>query len=258
MNNFADSATKPSPWNPRLLLFFHLLAILILLSWLIPFSRQGWDIFDQQIYRYLNGSLLWGESWQAFWAIANWRPFDLVPGTIILIMLGLWLRQSPSLKEANRRIIQIALFALLIGFIKVVSFEIIVDLFDFRRLSPTRIFDDGLRLTEMVTWIKTKDSSGSSFPGDHALVMILLTGFFFFHQGRKAGFQALVLLFPFYLPRLVGGAHWSTDILIGSLCLGLLGLAWWRGSPLSERLPTQIAERLDHPLTWFSKKIVKT
>ena len=37
-------------------------------------------MLDESIFRFLNGTLAYGAAWQGFWAIANWRPFDLVAG----------------------------------------------------------------------------------------------------------------------------------------------------------------------------------
>ncbi|MBF0188559.1 MAG: phosphatase PAP2 family protein [Magnetococcales bacterium] len=225
----------PPIWQPKWLISAHVVAIILMGSWLLPATRPLWDALDTVVFRTLNGTLAWGSVWQGFWAIANWRPFDILAGIVILMFLLHWFRSEPR-SELGGRLVAFLLFGVVVVTTKVVSFQTIVDIFDYHRPSPTWVFEDTLRLTQLVDWIKTKDASGSSFPGDHALVLVMTTFFFVIHGGRRLGSWAAVAFIPFVLPRLVGGAHWITDILCGAIPLALVGLSWWYATPLYGRV----------------------
>ncbi|MEN8469449.1 hypothetical protein AAH476_33470, partial [Enterobacter cloacae subsp. cloacae] len=47
---------------------------------------------------------------------------------------------------------------------------------------------------------------------------------------------ALVIVVVFAFPRVMIGAHWLTDIAVGSLTAVLIGLPWVLMTPLSDRV----------------------
>ncbi|MCX8000300.1 MAG: phosphatase PAP2 family protein [Leptospiraceae bacterium] len=71
------------------------------------------------------------------------------------------------------------------------------------------------------TTLKIKDRSKSSFPGDHANFLLL----FCFFYGSVVGGPLNKYLYMYAslrsLPRLIVGAHWFSDILVGSLSMTL-------------------------------------
>jgi membrane-associated phospholipid phosphatase len=48
----------------------------------------------------------------------------------------------------------------------------------------------------------------------------------------------------FSLPRVMAGAHWFSDIAVGSLSVALVGLSWWLLTPAS-----------DYLVNWFYHKL---
>ena len=54
-------------------------------------------------------------------------------------------------------------------------------------------------------------------------------------QNQKANTLAVPYALFITAPRLVGGAHWASDILLGSLPLAVLGFIWGYLTPLRER-----------------------
>lgn len=54
--------------------------------------------------------------------------------------------------------------------------------------------------------------------------------------GKKAFTIALLIVVIFAFPRVMIGAHWLTDIVVGSLSAVLIGLPWVLMTPLSDRL----------------------
>lgn len=68
--------------------------------------------------------------------------------------------------------------------------------------------------------------SGDSFPGDHGLMLMIYAGFMLRYFGKKAFVVSCIILIIFMLPRIMAGAHWFTDIAVGSLSISLVGLSW--------------------------------
>ena len=48
--------------------------------------------------------------------------------------------------------------------------------------------------------------------------------------------MGLLIVVVFFLPRVMAGAHWFTDIAVGSLSVVLVGLSWWLLTPASDKL----------------------
>lgn len=82
---------------------------------------------------------------------------------------------------------------------------------------------------------KTKDYSGDSFPGDHGLMLMIYAGFMLRYFGKKAFAVSCIILIIFMLPRIMAGAHWFTDIVVGSLSISLVGLSWVLLTPVSDK-----------------------
>jgi membrane-associated phospholipid phosphatase len=222
-------AAKPQlAWRPGLIVLLTMAAALLLASWLLAPMRTLWDRLDLAVFSALNGSLAGGGAWSVFWSLANWRPFDAVGGGIILLLAFIWLKNTPR-KQLHFNAVMLVVFAAML-----ISTNILVQLFqeaiDYHRYSPSLVVDGAVRLSDQVTWIDMKDSSKDSFPGDHAFVIFCAIAFFWVHAGRKSGLAALVLLVPLILPRLVGGAHWLTDITAGAVPMTLFCCALWFGT----------------------------
>jgi membrane-associated phospholipid phosphatase len=69
----------------------------------------------------------------------------------------------------------------------------------------------------------TKDASKDSFPGDHGMMLLIFASFMWRYFGRRAFAIALVIFVVFAFPRVMIGAHWFTDIAVGSLTAVLIG-----------------------------------
>lgn len=208
--------------KPGWLLLWWAIAALLFTSWLQPSTRAGWDILDAQIFYWLNGTLESGRYWQGFWALVNWRPFDIVAAGIILLISFFWIYKQPR----ESRINSLAGLSLLLLIILATRFSaaFLLYLTEYQRYSPSITLQPSYRLSELVVWIEAKDYHKDCFPGDHGYVIISCVVFFFVKAGRKWGWLSLVLLSPFMLPRLVSGAHWLTDILVGSGSMALISL----------------------------------
>lgn len=207
----------------------HMIVLLLLVSWFwqdLPF-RGWWDSLDRRLFFALNGSMEGSPASQKFWAIANHRAFDLVSAVLVLALFAIYaLRdQGRALAKALAQFLLFFLFTLcVIEFAKL--------FLDIGRKSPSLVLEPVLRLSELVPEIRAKDASGNSFPGDHATVLMIYTGYLWKVAGRRYGIAMVIIAILFVLPRVVGGAHWATDVLVGGLSVALFGLAWLFATPL--------------------------
>jgi membrane-associated phospholipid phosphatase len=223
------------------LLFWWVLAGIWFVSWLFPATRMVWDELDQVIFFSLNGSLADSTFWQSFWAIANWRLFDVIAATLILIIGFSW---AYSL-DPGQRLSALSGLGVLLFIILATRFSAAYLLYvaDYQRHSPTLTLTPAHRLSELVSWIDAKDYHRDCFPGDHGYVVIACIVFFYIVAAKSWGLISLLLLSPFMLPRLFSGAHWATDIIIGSGTMALISMPLLFATPLY-RLATTALNRL--------------
>jgi membrane-associated phospholipid phosphatase len=245
------SDQNKSTWSPTLLIILNLLAACLLISWLLPTTRVWWDVVDFSIFNFFNNSLKSGKGWQTFWAITNWRLFDIIQFILVFGIAFYWVFERDK-QFAKQRIMEFFYFVLLCYFINLI-FHIALLLLDYRRLSPTKIIDGAFRLSKTVTWLMIKDSSNTSFPGDHGFVLICASAFFWMKGGFRLGLVSSVLFAPFLFPRLIVGAHWATDILVGSIFMSLIAISWYFGTSIQSKLPLWSTKKC---FTLYNKEIL--
>lgn len=241
----SGNAACGGSWYPAYCVAGTGLAAALLASWLAPFSRPWWDALDAAVFGLLNPTLAAEGAWQTIWAIANWRPFDLVAAAIIFGFVLAWLRSEAN-GCVHGRLAQFLAFCVLLLLGKAAE-HLLLDLTGYRRPSPTLFFPDAVRLSELVTWIRVKDRGSTVFPGDHAFVIFATIGFIRICIGRRAGLLAALMLVPFTLPRLVAGAHWLTDIVIGGLGMALVLLSLAYATPFA----TRVSNAVERHLPWL-------
>ncbi len=163
-------------------------------------------------------------------AITNNRAFD---GCSLLamgcLMLSFWLKEDQT---GRRRIVIIGLVMLLAA---VVINQLAQHLMPVKRASPSLYFPNINRVSELLH-ISTKDASKDSFPGDHGMMLLIFSAFMLRYFGKKAFAIALIIVVVFAFPRVMIGAHWLTDIAVGSLSAVLIGIPWCLMTPMSDRL----------------------
>lgn len=222
--------------RPGMLAAFPAIPALSVGAWLHPTTREMWDAVDLAVFRALNGTLDRPPWWQVTWAVANHRAFDVVP---FVITIALMLRHTfgDGARHAVSRgaAIAAAVLAMLIGR-KLGT----MPMRPIERESPSLVVDGAVRLSEVVPWIDAKDSSGHSFPGDHCLFLIMLTIFFWVSAGRRTGLVFVGITLVFSLPRLVCGAHWLSDDLVGSVAIALPAMGLYLGTPLHGALTRRL------------------
>ncbi|WP_130830814.1 phosphatase PAP2 family protein [[Erwinia] mediterraneensis] len=210
-------------------LLLNLLGIGLFLSWYLLPQHGFWFGLDKAIFFRFNDLLLDHPGFALLVAITNFRGFDLVS----LLAMGLlyfhyWQRETPP---GRRRLLAIGITMLL----SAVVLNQLGHLLPVQHASPTLYFDNIHRVSEL-TGIPAKDASKDSFPGDHGMMLMIFACFMWRYFGLRAFFTGVVIVVLFSLPRVMAGAHWFTDIAVGSLSVVLVGLSWWLLTPGSDRL----------------------
>ncbi|MTD42616.1 phosphatase PAP2 family protein [Erwinia sp. CPCC 100877] len=219
------------------ILLLNALGIALFFSWYPPLNQGFWFTIDSGIFHFFNAGLVNSRAFLWLVAITNNRAFDLCSLLSMgLLMLSYWREANP---RERRHIFIMGLTMLLTA----VVLNQLGQRIPVERPSPTLTFENVHRVRDLLP-IATKDASRDSFPGDHGMMLMIFAGFMLRYFGRRAFSTALVIVAIFSLPRMMIGAHWFTDIFVGSLSVVLVGLPWCLMTPLSDR----IIDWFDHHL----------
>jgi membrane-associated phospholipid phosphatase len=225
----------------------HVLAAALLISYVLPSGYESWRNLDSRVFFFLNGSLVDQGAWEWWWAWANTRYQD----ALVALFIGLCLVYPVS--GFSREDLQKSLFLyvamMLVLMVAKVAFSVVVDLFEWSGQSPTLVLSPAVRLSDLFPGMPIKDASTDSFPGDHAAVLWAWAGFVVLHSRSLRSCLIAGLPLLMILPRLVGGAHWTSDVVVGGLVIAIPTLAWTYYSP--------IVSRLADGLAWLGQPILR-
>ncbi|HGM6907281.1 TPA: phosphatase PAP2 family protein [Serratia marcescens] len=223
--------------NLPLILLFNLLGVALFLSWFLPANHGGWYTLDSAIFFFFNRHLATDPAFLHLVAITNNRAFDVISLLAMgLLYLYFYLKQDAA---GRRRLVITGVVMLLTA----VVLNQLGHLLPVKHPSPTLTFDNIYRVSEL-TGIPTKDASSDSFPGDHGMMLIIFSCFMLRYFGRRAFAVALLITLLFSLPRVMIGAHWFTDIAVGSLSVVLVGASWVLMTPCSDWIVDRLNRRL--------------
>ncbi|MCG9171920.1 phosphatase PAP2 family protein [Yersinia enterocolitica] len=223
--------------NLPTILLLNLLGIALFFSWYIPANHGFWFKIDSAIFFYFNQHLLSSPPFLHLVAITNNRAFDVIS----LICMGLlYLYFYMKETTAGRRRLIVTGFVMLLT---AVILNQLGHLLPVSHPSPTLTFENINRVNEL-TGIPTKDASSDSFPGDHGMMLMIFACFMLRYFSRGAFVIALLIVVLFSMPRIMIGAHWFTDIAVGSLSIVLVGMSWILLTPLSDKLINVINRNL--------------
>ncbi|HIE5387029.1 TPA: phosphatase PAP2 family protein [Enterobacter cancerogenus] len=213
-----------------LILLLNALGLAIFFSWYLPVNHGFWFPLDSGLFHFFNQELVKSRAFLWLVAITNNRAFDAISLLAMgCLMLSFWLKED---KSGRRHILIMGLVMLLTA---VIINQLAQHLMPVKRASPTLYFTDIYRVSELLH-IPTKDASKDSFPGDHGMMLLIFSAFMLRYFGKKAFGIALIIVVVFIFPRVMIGAHWLTDIVVGSLTAVLIGLPWCLMTPLTDRL----------------------
>ena len=223
---------KRMRWTPFLLC--HLVALLLLGSWFFPPTRLLWDKLDLYTFSCLNLSLQTKPLTQIFWALTNVKSADAFGAAFMAIFFLLYAFDAKG-EERRLRVAQF-LYLCLWGEIGILLSKEVVEIFmqkiSFARASPTLTLDNAVKLSQAIPWLKVKDVAKFCFPSDHAIILFQWLAFVWFFCSWRYRIAALCWTLFFIMPRLVAGAHWLSDALVGSVSYVAILMAWATCTPL--------------------------
>jgi len=247
----------PARWRLPGLVACNLAALMLFASWRWPRTKLIWDGLDAAAFQLLNAPLAGNALWAQLWGVCNMRPVDLGFGLVMLAILikGNFIFPATRVRQALYAFVAVLALLLLI---RVGPLNELVKAMHWQRASPSLTVEGAVRLTVLFPdWVKTwhmKDSSGVSFPGDHASILLLWA---IFLSSVARGWRLWViwgLALLFMLPRLVSGAHWLSDVLVGGVFLALLAVGWGFCTPYAATA-SALMERLFAPVVRLLGKL---
>ena len=225
----------------KLLLLCHVGVALLLGSFLWPVTFPFWQSLDISIFKFLNHTLE-GHPWiQVFWALVNHKKADLVEDAIFLLFFILSIRATPKEKRIRRTAEFIFCILIAGSLIHFVNRSFLKSHVLIPRVSPSLVITPCVRLSQEVPWMSVKDETVTCFPGDHATTLLLFSILYTFFAGRKLGLYAALYAIFRLLPRLIVGAHWASDSIVGSGSLVLFFMSWVLCTPFH----TWIIDRIE-------------
>jgi len=235
-------------WKIKSLVVVNLFAVILFVSFLNEPMSSFWYELDSSLFWSFNNSLAWGETWQTIWGIANNRAFDIVAvGTIIIPFLYY------GHKKENWKLSRTISILIFIALVAVTSL-LIAKKIPIQRASPTIHFPDSAKITELVSF-STKDSSSDSFPGDHGIGLMIFAGFAFYYLSTSYGIVVSFLAVFFTFPRVMVGAHWVSDELVGAISFGLIALSIVFYTPLHSIVLSKIESIVESIINRIKNKV---
>lgn len=231
----------------------HLLAALLLFTLFWPPSQALWQTVDIALFKWLNSSLQDRPLWQLFWACANHKLADWVEDICILTFFIIHVRSFPSFirpRKIAELLFCVLYIAAILYFINRLLFR---EHLEIPRISPTLFLQDTVRLSHEIPWLSIKDTSSNSFPGDHATTALLFATFLSILASRKMAICAILYGIFLCLPRLITGAHWFSDIFVGSGAIVLITTSWAFFTPFF----SNCTKLLEKPLFKLAKRGAK-
>jgi len=245
-------------WSWKPFIACHLFALALLLLWLWEPTRAAMDLFDFSLFSLLNEPLATNGAWRLTWAVASTRPFDLLVGVILLLLLirGDWIFKASQARAATFGFLCAAVVLVVVR----ILYAKIAHKLGWQHASISRLSEGAVHLGDYFpSWQGTvftiKDASARSFPGDHASVLLIWA--LFLTLFARTSLQWVViwgLALLLMLPRLVAGAHWSQDDYIGGVQMALVALAWSCFTPLAAKGSAALVRWTD-PLFRLAAKI---
>lgn len=190
-----------------------------------------WDYMDAMTYLSMHAFFLKTDFSQKFWAIMNSRIADNTSHALYILILVRYVFSDEG-RYIKRRSFQALFVILAVVMSVIVSKGVQSELsnhFSIKRDSPSLVLSYDVKLSTVLPGLENvKDASRRSFPGDHAMTLLLLCSFIFWLTNRIS-FRIITLFVTvlFIMPRLISGGHWFTDILMGSLPIAMFALTLW-------------------------------
>jgi len=198
-------------------------ALLLLFSLFVLPTKSLWASFDSWVFHACNSYVAHHPIQRIFWALANIKITDLFGALFFIGCFATYILEATG-QERRKRSAQLLYtllwFEISILLTKQLLIGPLINALSLWRKGPTLLFPDtSYFLSRLVFWHKTKDCSHSCFPGDHAIIIFHWCALFYYFAGKKWGIPTALFGIFFLFPRLISGAHWASDLLVGSLSI---------------------------------------
>lgn len=227
-------------WQPRPLVISLVLAALLFITFMAPVTAPFWHVVDVHIAFALNGLVAGNHAQQLLWSLGNMHAFDFVIAAVMLALLLHYVargtRATMSIRGAQTIVICV-LLVVLVAITRELLFK------HMHTESPSLVLQPFTRLSHH-TSLDIKDASVVSFPGDHATVVATFVYLLWALAGWRYGLAALLIAIVACMPRLVAGAHWFSDDLVGGLGTALVTVPWVVFTPVAAWLVARLAPLL--------------
>ena len=224
------------------ILFLNCIGAALLASWWLPAQHGFWFDIDKSIFYFFNHLLTESKQFLYLVALTNLRAFDVVAFVfMLLIFYNIYKKQNAE----GRRWMFCMGVTMLVSAVIAKQFNSSLPV---TRPSPTNFFPDSNFVSQLSGW-PCKDRSGDSFPGDHGMMLLIFSGFMLKYFGWHVFSKCLVVFVIFSLPRIMAGAHWFTDVAVGSVASVLIVLSWIILTPAADRFICWLKSRV--PLKYF-------
>ncbi|MBQ8920159.1 MAG: phosphatase PAP2 family protein [Acidaminococcaceae bacterium] len=228
--------------------FCNIAGIFLFLSWYLPKNHGFWFTIDKNIFFFFNKLIGESSTFLYLVAVTNFRAFDSVA---FIFMLGIFLYYFIRQDAVGKRRMFCMGIAMLLSVILV---KLADGWLNIKRASASLYFanlQEPVNFVSQMTGWHVKDHSSQSFPGDHGMMLLIFTSFMGRYFGKKAFLSGLLVFLVFSLPRIMSGAHWFTDIAVGSVSIVLVVMSWVLLTPFSDRIIHWLESKL--PLSIFKK-----
>lgn len=211
------------------------MALGLIALWAWPESRAWLQQLSLTLFVVLNGSMADAPLWSQIVAIANIRATDLATALLMALFLlkGGWAIERNAVRRGFVGFVLLLIWLLLF---REVLLSPLSQWAGWKLPSPSMAVDGAISTASHVGPFRVKAGDRTSFPGDHAAVLFAWLGYLMLVGNRHRLWRWLVpaalLVLVMMLPRLIIGAHWLTDNLIGGLVIAALSLAWTCMTPL--------------------------
>jgi membrane-associated phospholipid phosphatase len=227
-----NPTTASKTWKFKTLLLCHVIGAILFVSLFWPFTQAYWESIDIAFFKLVNSTLKDRPCWQLFWAFANHKLADWIEDLCVLCFFIAYVRQAHR-NLRTRKVAELLFCVLYIGaIIYFINRMLFRENLHIPRLSPTLVLEDSVRLSEEIPWMSIKDDSSKSFPGDHGTTALLFAASFSYLAGWRLGLFASLYAAFLCMPRLITGAHWLSDVIVGSGTITIIFLSWAFCTPL--------------------------
>lgn len=226
----------------RYIVPLNLLGLLLLGSWLAPATSPVWNAIDETVFWHLNAWVTPDHPvFVRLLSLSSVRLFDsFILGTMLLLFFICALCDKRAPEQSIAKWLSAGILMLAVAAIATL---LIHDVMTYERASPT-VFHPDAHMLHTLTHLPVKDMASDSFPGDHGVMAMIFAAFMLRFAPRAGGIAAVFLALVITAPRLLAGAHWFSDVYMGSLTMTLLMAPWVLFSPLPRLLQHWLAPHI--------------